>query len=184
MPLPARGRYQTNMARTRLSPELWIAAGFEALAQAGPQAIAAEPLARALRTTKGSFYWHFKDVPAFQDAMLTAWQAKALSQVLDAVQQSGDPEHRLRSFGAAILADHTEPQVRIWAQTNARVAAALAEVDAERLQFLSRLLGTMGLGNTNFAQAVQATLAGLPLMANPPDTAPFETLVDTILALQ
>ncbi len=172
------------MARTRLSPEKWIAAGFDALAATGPQALAAEPLARALKTTKGSFYWHFKDVPAFQEAMLNAWQARALKHVMDAVQETGDPEQRLRAFGLAVLADSVEPQLRIWAQTDQRVAAAMAEVDGERLQFLGRLLAAMGLANVNFARAVQATLVALPLMDSTPDTAPFETLVDTILALE
>jgi AcrR family transcriptional regulator len=172
------------MARQRLSPETWITAGFEALAAAGPAALAAEPLARALKTTKGSFYWHFKDVPAFQDAVLIAWHARALKQVIDAVQETGDAETRLRNFGRSILDDSMEPKLRIWAQNDTRVAAALAEVDGERLQYLGRLLRKMGLGNQNFARALQATLTGLPLMGDHTDKAPFETLVDTILALE
>ncbi|MEM6941705.1 MAG: TetR/AcrR family transcriptional regulator [Pseudomonadota bacterium] len=172
------------MARTRLSPEKWIAAGFDALARTGPQALAAEPLARALKTTKGSFYWHFKDVPAFQGALITAWQAQALQHVVTAVQQTGDADVRLRAFGQGVLADPVEPQLRIWAQADTRAAAALREVDEERLEFISRLLSAMGLSNVNFARAIQATLTGLPLMANASDTAPFETLVDTILALE
>jgi len=172
------------MARTRLSPEKWIDAGFKALSVDGPLALAAEPLARALGTTKGSFYWHFKDVPAFQDALLTSWQARALKHVIDAVQETGDAESRLRTFGQTVLADPVEPKLRIWAQSDTRVATALAEVDAERLQYLGRLLRKMGLGNQNFARALQATLTGLPLMTAQTDPAPFETLVDTILALE
>lgn len=172
------------MSRTRLSPDKWLSAGFDALAASGPASLAAEPLARALKTTKGSFYWHFKDVPAFQEALLTAWQARALKHVIDAVQESGEAETRLRDFGNAVLSDSVEPQLRIWAQSDARVAGALAEVDEERLQHLERLLAKMGLSNINFARAVQATLTGLPLMGNATDTAPFETLVDTILALE
>ncbi len=184
MPLHPRGRYQTDMARTRLSPDKWLTAGFDALAATGPASLAAEPLARQLGTTKGSFYWHFKDVPAFQEALLTAWQATALKQVLDALQESGDAEARLRGFGHAVLSDKVEPKLRIWAQSDARVADALKEVDAERLQYLGRLLSKMGLSNANFARAIQATLIGLPLMGPKRDAAPFETLVDTILALE
>ncbi|MEH6751885.1 MAG: TetR family transcriptional regulator, partial [Paracoccaceae bacterium] len=36
-------------------------AGLAALAEAGPVALKAEPMARRLGTTKGSFYWHFAD---------------------------------------------------------------------------------------------------------------------------
>jgi len=53
------------MARsTRLTRDIWIDAGLKALVSDGPAALAAEPMARRMKTTKGSFYWHFKDVPA------------------------------------------------------------------------------------------------------------------------
>ena len=35
-----------------------------ALAETGPEALKAEPLAARLGVSKGSFYWHFRDVPA------------------------------------------------------------------------------------------------------------------------
>ena len=183
MPLHPCGRYQTLMSRPRLSPEKWISAGFDALAASGPLALAAEPLARALGTTKGSFYWHFKDVPAFQDALLTKWQTRALEQVLDQLQQSDDADKRLRDFGRAILADPVEPQLRIWAQNDHRVREALVEVDTERLAYLTRLLGQLGLRNTDFARALQAALTGLSLSTDT-DMAPFDTLIDTVLALR
>ncbi|MEP5729082.1 MAG: TetR/AcrR family transcriptional regulator [Sulfitobacter sp.] len=171
------------MSRARLSPEKWILAGLDALVATGPAALAAEPLARTLKTTKGSFYWHFKDVPAFQDALLTHWHAQALEQVLNQIQDHGDADLRLRAFGHSILNDSVEPKLRIWAQTDPRVAAALREIDAERLQYLTRLLGQLGLRNPDFARAMQATLIGLPF-SNDTAGAPFDTLVDTILALE
>lgn len=181
-PLP-HAAYQIGMARSRLSREKWITAGFGAISAAGPTALAAEPLARELKTTKGSFYWHFKDVPAFQDAVLTKWQARALEQVLELLQASGDADARLRTFGQLVLADEVEPQLRIWARNDTRVAQVLAEVDAQRLSYLTRLLGQLGLRNADFARALQATLVGLSLNADM-DSAAYDTLIDTVLALQ
>ena len=172
-----------GMARKRLSPQKWIDAGLDALVASGPAALAAEPLARALGMTKGSFYWHFKDVPAFQDALLVHWQSRALEQVLGHLQQQEDADRRLRDFGREILADPVEPQLRIWARNDARVRDILAEVDTERLAYLSRLLGQLGLRNADFARALLAALVGLSLDAEA-DSAPFDTLVDTVLALQ
>ena len=63
--------------KQRLSPEDWLKAGLDALAASGPEALKAEPLARALETTKGSFYWHFADVPAFRQALLEFWGENA-----------------------------------------------------------------------------------------------------------
>ncbi len=149
------------MNTTRLNSDRWIAAGFDALRQAGPQALAAEPLARRLGTTKGSFYWHFKDVPAYHA--------------------------RLRDFGLGMLADPTEPSLRVWAQSMPDVARALARIDAERLSHLEDLLRQLGLGNPDFARALLASLIGLPQVpasGSETSAAAFEILVDTVLALE
>ncbi|KIN65265.1 Transcriptional regulatory protein [Sulfitobacter noctilucae] len=172
------------MSRTRLSREKWITAGRAALADHGPTALAAEPLSRALKTTKGSFYWHFKDVPAFQQAVIAQWQADALQHVVEQLGRDDSADQRLRQFGNMILADRAEPQLRIWAQHDGDVRAVLAEVDEERLNYITRLLAQLGLRNRDFARALQASLIGLPLLASPSDKAPFDTLVDTILALE
>ncbi len=135
-------------------------------------------------TTKGSFYWHFKDVPAFQEAVVAHWQSDALNRVVEHLGRDDGADQRLRDFGHMILQDRTEPQLRIWAQGDDAVKAVLAEVDEERFKYLTRLLGQLGLRNADFARALQATLIGLPLIGTPNQLPPFETLVDTILALE
>ena len=61
------------VTRQRLSPDDWLKAGVDALARLGPEGLKAEPLARVLETTKGSFYWHFPDVPTYQKRVLEYW---------------------------------------------------------------------------------------------------------------
>ena len=168
----------------RLTPDHWLTAGYEALSAQGPQALAAEPLARKLGTTKGSFYWHFKDVPSYHGALIAAWRAHAIATLGSAVSNTSSPDQRIRDFGAALLNDQNEAAMRNWAQTNADVAATVHAVDAERHTYLTLLLRELGLGNPDFARALQATLIGLPqLVSGPAQTAPFDTLVDTVLAL-
>ena len=174
------------MARTRLSPEKWLAAGVDALVASGPAALAAEPLARALETTKGSFYWHFKDVPAFQSALIDQWRKSALAQLATAVGAGGEPDRRLRRLGRDVLDDRTESALRVWAQTSPEVAKALKDVDAERLTYITLLLRELGLGNPDFAMALQAALIGLPQLPGrkaKDRQVVFDTLVDTVLAL-
>ena len=74
------------MTQARLSKQDWISAGFSALQANGPSALKAEPLARALNTTKGSFYWHFRDVPAFHKHMLTHWEDEALTGLIAEIE--------------------------------------------------------------------------------------------------
>lgn len=173
-----------GMSNTRLSPEKWIIAGFDALIADGPAALAAEPMARRLKTTKGSFYWHFKDVPAYHAAIVRHWHANALADVMVRLESGGTPEARLRAFGRHILDTRSEAALRVWAQTDATVAASMAEVDAERLTYLQHLLNQFGLRNPAFAAAILATLIGLPEIKAPSDPiTAFDAMVDTILAL-
>ncbi len=172
------------MSTSRLSQEKWIDAGFDALNRLGPKALAAEPLARQLGTTKGSFYWHFKDVPAFHAALLQHWHKEALSDVRNLRAADGAADARLRNFGRNVLGDASEAAVRVWAHTDSSVAALLAEVDAERIRYVHLLLKEFGLTNPAFAQAILATLIGLPqVQAKTEQTAAFDALVDTVVAL-
>lgn len=174
------------MARARLSPEKWIAAGLKALVKEGPQALAAEPLARALETTKGSFYWHFKDVPAFQAALVEHWRSAALEALAASVASGGSADQRLRQLGRDVLSDRTEAALRTWAQTDPAVAAALRTLDRERLTYITLTLRELGLGNADFGLALQGALAGLPSLpgrSQKDRVAAYDTLVDTVLAL-
>lgn len=172
------------MTSSRLSPEKWIDAGFAALTEHGPAALAAEPMARALGTTKGSFYWHFKDVPAYHAALIRQWHSQALSEVMAQLTLDGAPDLRLRAFGHSILDNPTEAALRVWAKNDTIVAASLREVDTERLTYLTHLLKSFDLRNPAFAEAILATLIGLPQInsANPSHAA-FDALVDTVVAL-
>ncbi len=174
------------MNTPRLTPDHWLTAGFDALQRLGPQSLAAEPLARQLGTTKGSFYWHFKDVPAFHTALIMSWRDATITHMVTQLEQSGSADQRLRSFGAQLLDDPIEPSFRVWAQTNRDVAKALRDVDAQRLTYLATLLRQLGLSNADFAHAVLATLVGLPQISadnRAQQSAAFNTLVDTVLAL-
>ncbi|MGC3938401.1 TetR/AcrR family transcriptional regulator [Roseobacter sp. EG26] len=173
------------MKHQRLTRQSWIDAGLEALVASGPVALAAEPLARALGATKGSFYWHFKDVPEFQHALLKDWQSRALMQVADALAKNGNAEERLRDFGARILGDVQDSALRAWARTSTEVAEAVAQVDAERLRYITSLLQHLGVKNPGFALCCLGALAGLPQVGESSDpAAAYETLVDLVLALK
>jgi len=132
----------------RLTRDDWIIAGFHALAADGPRALKAEALARNLGTTKGSFYWHFKDVPAFHAAMLAHWKEKAVSDIIETLE--GIPEPRQRFRRLASMASEAaperyggfavEPAIRAWALQDPLVAAGVADVDKARIAYLSEIL--------------------------------------------
>ena len=43
------------------------------LADGGPNALRLDRLCERLGVTKGSFYWHFADLPAYRTALIEAW---------------------------------------------------------------------------------------------------------------
>ena len=58
------------MSGERLGPREWVNAGLRALSRSGFTALKAESLSKSLGVSRGSFYWHFADVGAFQAAVL------------------------------------------------------------------------------------------------------------------
>lgn len=173
------------MAQQRHSKKSWISAGLTALKTSGPTALRAEPLAKELGTTKGSFYWHFKDVPAFHDAVIESWQTETLSVLVHQLATDGAPEHRLNVFGKQLLADQIDPAMRQWAQNHKTAKRAIQQIDEQRLTYISTLLSHLGVTNPAFALACYGTLIGSQTIHtnNTPSEA-FTALIDLVLALK
>src|SRR4249920_4254226 len=66
----------------QLSARDWLDQGLKALAKSGFTALKAEPLAKAMGVSRGSFYWHFADIGAFHAAILKHWREVAAERVI------------------------------------------------------------------------------------------------------
>jgi AcrR family transcriptional regulator len=151
------------LTKTVLTPKDWIMAGLGALAEGGIDAVRVEALSRRLKTSKGSFYWHFADRPALLAAMLDLWEAEGTAEVIDAVEDERQPADRLRRVARLALAPveqgldtaRTEAALRAWAAEDAAVGNRIAKVDRRRRDYLSGLLGEIG-----HDRATAARLAG------------------------
>ncbi len=178
----------------RLSKEDWLRTGFFALTDAGPAALKAEPLARRLGSTKGSFYWHFSDVPAFQAALMAEWEARAYQAIVDEMPMAETAVQRLRhlaqlaskgpppEYGGAGL----EPAIRAWGRENTAVADAIARIDRKRLQYVQRLFDEIGLSNPELTRLLYGALLGMEELSShdgADNSGAMGTLVDLILAL-
>ena len=85
-----------NGKRESLGPSDWAEAALDALARGGITAVAVEPLAKALKTTKGSFYWHFADRNALLAATLELWEQRDTERVIANLDATQDAQSRLR----------------------------------------------------------------------------------------
>ncbi|MEM6372531.1 MAG: TetR/AcrR family transcriptional regulator [Pseudomonadota bacterium] len=174
------------MAKAPLSPAAWIEAGLAQLTATGPMALRAEPLSRHLKTSKGSFYWHFKDVPAFQTALLSEWKDRALAQLTEDAAMDGSDTDKMIRFGQSVQEDAAGPALRAWAQSDKSVAKTIAAVDAARLKRLVALMKGIGVSNEDFAKAAYGALVGLKQMDDDDGDAlvAFAALVDLVMALK
>ncbi len=174
------------MARNTLTPAAWIEAGLAQLTVDGPQALRAETLARHLKTTKGSFYWHFKDVPAFHTALLEHWKETALREAKALKDAEGTPAERLIQLGQLVQSDTADAALRAWGQSHPDVAQTVADVDKARMAHLTDLLAEMGTRNKDFAKASYGALVGLRQMQMDDSEAllAYAALIDLALSLQ
>ncbi|MDT0344634.1 TetR/AcrR family transcriptional regulator [Streptomyces litchfieldiae] len=140
---------QRRGGRGRLTAEDWAEAALGALREGGGlAAIAIEPLAARMGTTKGSFYWHFANREALIDAALTRWERQRADEVAAAPSRRREPVARLtellRSATETMLNDPAELSLYGDA-AHPRVAAALRRVTARRLEYLTELFRELGL---------------------------------------
>jgi AcrR family transcriptional regulator len=131
----------------QLSAKNWLDEGLRTLATSGFTALKAEPLAKAMGVSRGSFYWHFADVDAFHAAILRHWHEVAVEQIIAAVEalpsdQSPIEQLLIRAFGRKPA---LESAMRSWATLDPVARAAVETVDRRRLSYIQSLLAASGL---------------------------------------
>ena len=79
----------------QLSAQDWLNQGLKTLAKSGFTALKAEPLAKAMGVSRGSFYWHFADIGAFHAAILKQWREIAAEQIIASVEAATGGENQI-----------------------------------------------------------------------------------------
>ena len=146
-------------SRIRLGRADWIEAALQALADDGPSGVVVERLADRLGTTKGSFYWHFKDRQDLITEALAAWEREDTDAVIDELKKIKDPVERLRV--ATVMATEYEeaenPDVRLLPSASDPVVGEVVKrVQRKRLDFLAQIFREVG-----FTPAESRLRAGL-----------------------
>src|SRR2546429_657594 len=94
--------------RQSLNAEQWAEAALDAMSVGGLEAVAVEPLAKALGITKGSFYWHFKNRDALIRAALELWEKRETVDVIARAEQESNPRERMHSLFRQVA--NTDPR--------------------------------------------------------------------------
>jgi len=130
----------------QLSAKDWLDLGLKVLATQGFTALKAEPLAKAMGVSRGSFYWHFADIGAYHAAILKHWREVAAEQViagLEAAASHDEPMTLLlrQAFSARLS---LEKAMRSWATSDAAARSAVQAIDRRRLGYVGELLRRAG----------------------------------------
>jgi AcrR family transcriptional regulator len=88
-----------------LSVDAWCKAALNLIIREGVQALAVEPMTRALGVTKGSFYWHFENRDALVHETLKRWEVDQTRDLFARFGSIDDPRTRLRILMFAAFED-------------------------------------------------------------------------------
>ncbi|MBA3902889.1 MAG: TetR family transcriptional regulator [Rhodocyclaceae bacterium] len=128
--------------KPQLDRAAWIKAAMDILSDKGLDGVRIEVLAKRLKVTKGSFYWHFKDRRDLLDAVLETWREGRIHDIQK--QTRAVPGEELpRSYHVIEVYSANrnrkgmliELAMRDWARRDPAAAAVVEEVDASRLEF-------------------------------------------------
>lgn len=136
----------------RLTRSDWIDHGLRTLADDGAGFLKVGAMATALKVSRGSFYWHFRDLADFRSQLLLSWQKRTTDQVIREIDAEAEPDRlkallerafdtKRRSHRAATSREWSaERAIRSWAMADEAVAAMVASVDASRVAYIAQLL--------------------------------------------
>lgn len=173
--------------RNRLTRKDWTDLGLQVLETEGFTALSAQSLAERLGVSRGSFYWHFRDIGDFEAALIDRWR-ELIFAALDRIFETVDtPIERFELLMRRTLASRRRLELafRAWASVKPAVADELAGVDARRTENMTRFLTDAGVPPARarpLAQLAYWTYLGHAVTAGRP---PEETdaVVDELLKL-
>lgn len=138
----------------RLGTADWLRAARDELIERGILAVKVDRLARRLRVTRGSFYWHFRNHKDLLEQLLQSW-----------VETNTAPFQRVRDSGKSgpakfeaivdlwLSESEYDPKfdtaVREWARVSPHVAGVVRQADDERVAVFRDIFEELGYTGTD-----------------------------------
>jgi len=147
----AKGRSRAGRKRERpLGREIWLDTARQALIEEGTAGVEINKLAKRLGSSRGGFYWFFKDRAQLLDELLLYWvrtSTALFERVLQNERRDGVEEY-LSLTNIWIDEKEYDPKwdgaVRDWARTSDAVRKVVQDVDQKRIAVLERIFNDMG----------------------------------------
>ena len=132
----------------RLSKEAWIDHGLHVLGRDGPGGLKVGSMAAELNVSRGSFYWHFRDVAYFEAQVLHQWETVTTDTVVRALE-ADQRKDRLEQliFRAFTSRRDLDRAIRTWATSSPSVAVVAANADDRRIAYIAQMLTDAGVAS-------------------------------------
>ncbi|KEJ95338.1 transcriptional regulator, TetR family [Pseudosulfitobacter pseudonitzschiae] len=147
---PVKTDKPTRVPRKNLSRDAWVAAARKVLEKRGIAEVKIDGLARKLKVTRGSFYFHFKSLKDLHEELLNEWRRAncapfhALSDANydDGLQLFTDIVHVW--VDEAPFSPALDLATRDWSRTSKALATEVEENDNLRMDLLTQAFQKMG----------------------------------------
>jgi len=114
----------------------------------GVDGIKVVTIAKRLRLTSGSFYWHFKNVQDLLDEVLIYWERHLTDDIIAGAQNfSGSPEDRILNLMLQVIREDAttyDQAISVWANSNKAVRNVYRRTIKKRFQFAAWMFEQVG----------------------------------------
>src|SRR3546814_4525014 len=130
----------------RGSKEVWLASAYDALIEAGVDAVRIQSLAKKLKLSRTSFYWFFTDRNELLTALLKSWADKNTQGIRQRSEAYAETiaEAMLNVFDSwldpSLFDSQFEFAVRAWALQSTDVAARIEQADEARMAAITAMI--------------------------------------------
>jgi AcrR family transcriptional regulator len=146
----ARRPRRASKRREPLGRQVWLDTARQALIEEGTAGVEINKLAKRLGSSRGGFYWFFKDRAQLLDELLAYWVERStvlFERVLQGPRRDGMEEY-LALTHLWIDEREYDPKwdgaVRDWARTSQTVRRVVQAVDQKRIKILVQIFNDMG----------------------------------------
>ena len=159
----------------RFDKNSWLLLGLEYLIQQYSEPITIDELCKSAGKTKGSFYFHFKNIDEYLESLAQYWLNEFTEKIIQKPMQKTQRLDLLNQLTARLDLD-LEVGIRNLALKNENVQKRVNKADQSRIQWLSALYKNSGYYNEEQANALAAieiaAFTGFKLIS--PDMKPVE----------
>jgi AcrR family transcriptional regulator len=141
---------RTRGKRRPLGREVWLDTARQALIEEGTAGVEINKLAKRLGSSRGGFYWFFKDRVQLLDELLAYWvrtSTMLFEKILELPSRNGMQEY-LAMTNLWVDENDYDPKwdgaVRDWARTSETARKAVQKVDEKRIAILEQIFNDMG----------------------------------------